>query len=398
MCFGPFRPLRQLCHWGPFVAIFLILYITTTAIVCDLSSWPPLRDSPLSVAHCAVLLIWGLTIFYNYFHAVFLGPGFVPKGWRPENPEDEKSLQFCQPCGGYKAPRAHHCRYCKRCVMKMDHHCPWINACCGHRNHAYFTKFLIFAVLGCAHGAIVCMYTVYLQLFQLILYPRRRYMVQEIRQSPYYEFTIIHIICSILAIGFALGVCIAVGILFFIQMKSILKNETGIETWIKTKANARHRRKGTEFIYPYHLGWKKNLAEVFTWSGIPNGDGMEWVVREGCDQYTLTREQLAQKVEKKHRLVEYEVTDDYSGSVCAISHGICTCIRIPLSDEPRIKVEIGDIIMVSRWKKYWLYGDKVLETDEEKAKGRVRGWFPSNCAEEFVIDNCSNGTNKPKED
>lgn len=287
--------------------------------------------------------------------------------------------------------------------MKMDHHCPWINTCCGHQNHAHFTNFLIFAVFGCGHGALVAMYTIYLQFFQMIIYPRRRYMMEAIQKSPYLTFGFVHLICAILAVGFALGVCIAVSILFSIQMKSILKNETGIESWIKAKANARHQRRGGTFLYPYHLGWKRNLWEVFTWSGVPNGDGLSWPVVEGCNQFTLTREQLAQKSEKKQRLVEYEVTDDYSGYACTLSHGLCTCIRVPLSDEPRIPVEIGDIIMVSRWKKYWLYGDKVLDEDQ-KEKGRVRGWFPSNCAQEFVITEeeeeryKTNSTNKLKSD
>lgn len=31
-----------------------------------------------------------------------------------------------------------------------------------------------------------------------------------------------------------------------------------------------------------------NFKQVFTWSGVPEGDGLEWRVREGCDQYSLT--------------------------------------------------------------------------------------------------------------
>lgn len=83
MCFGPLRPLRQLCHWGPFIAIFLMLYITTNAVICALVVWPPLKEDPLSVAHCSLLVIWCFIIFYHYFYAMFLGPGFVPKGWKP---------------------------------------------------------------------------------------------------------------------------------------------------------------------------------------------------------------------------------------------------------------------------------------------------------------------------
>lgn len=41
-------------------------------------------------------------------------------------------------------PRAHYCRTCKRVVLRMDHHCMFVNTCIGHRNHHYFLRFLLF--------------------------------------------------------------------------------------------------------------------------------------------------------------------------------------------------------------------------------------------------------------
>lgn len=100
-------------------------------------------------------------------------------------------LQFCSVCEGYKAPRSHHCRKCERCVMKMDHHCPWIAGVCicfvshspsnqmfksyfcffyfiffvmqcvGWNNHAHFTSFLAFSVLGCIQSSIILGASVY---------------------------------------------------------------------------------------------------------------------------------------------------------------------------------------------------------------------------------------------
>ncbi|KAF8636073.1 hypothetical protein AX17_003780 [Amanita inopinata Kibby_2008] len=40
-----------------------------------------------------------------------------------------------------KPHRAHHCRNCGTCVLKYDHHCPWIGQCVGARNHKFFLNF-----------------------------------------------------------------------------------------------------------------------------------------------------------------------------------------------------------------------------------------------------------------
>jgi len=44
----------------------------------------------------------------------------------------------------------------------------------------------------------------------------------------------------------------------------------------------------SEFSYPYDLGWFRNLKQVFYDSEFKEGDGIEYAVRDGCDQYTLT--------------------------------------------------------------------------------------------------------------
>lgn len=57
--------------------------------------------------------------------------------------------RFCKWCQKYKPDRCHHCRICKRCVLRMDHHCPWIMNCVGFRNHKYFFLLVVYAVLNC---------------------------------------------------------------------------------------------------------------------------------------------------------------------------------------------------------------------------------------------------------
>ncbi|PWN21149.1 hypothetical protein BCV69DRAFT_282647 [Microstroma glucosiphilum] len=47
-----------------------------------------------------------------------------------------------------KPERAHHCSVCKTCIIKFDHHCPWLNQCVGLYNERYFVGFLVYMVLG----------------------------------------------------------------------------------------------------------------------------------------------------------------------------------------------------------------------------------------------------------
>ena len=57
--------------------------------------------------------------------------------------------RFCKKCQSPKPDRAHHCSTCKRCVLKMDHHCPWLATCVGLYNYKPFLLFLIYTSLFC---------------------------------------------------------------------------------------------------------------------------------------------------------------------------------------------------------------------------------------------------------
>ena len=92
-------------------------------------------------------------IYFNYYFAVSTSPGH-PEGAvasvRTIEDGDTGIQDFkeCKKCNAPKPPRSHHCSVCKRCILKMDHHCPYINNCVGHFNYRYFFCFLLWTTVG----------------------------------------------------------------------------------------------------------------------------------------------------------------------------------------------------------------------------------------------------------
>jgi palmitoyltransferase len=99
------------------------------------------------------------------------------------------------------------------------------------------------------------------------------------------------------------------------------------------------------------------------------------------------------------RTRRYRIVSKVTGSwFPLLSYGFKVCIHPPFTDEPRIKLEPDDLVNVTRWRKHWLFGEKVQEpaveqngkTKEDKLEikpKRVRGWFPRKAAIEFFEDN-----------
>ena len=150
-------------------------------------------------------------------------------------------------------PRTHHCSICERCVLKMDHHCPWTLNCIGAHNHAHFLRFLFYTVLAD--------FTV------LIFLCRRIYSIYLIAHlSSIHGPSTTELIFLVLTTFSSFVTLFLVSILLGYQIWSVIENTTTIEALEKKRVRSLGRKdialKKLNFRTIQPLA--SNLAAVFS--------------------------------------------------------------------------------------------------------------------------------------
>lgn len=137
---------------------------------------PSLNDSLYGSLNALILSTFVCLSILSHARAAYFDPGFVPlprKGidfsdaQTNEKPKPNgEGWTICNRCDTYRPGRAHHCRVCKRCVRRMDHHCPWINNCVGEFNQKYFMLFLFYV-------GVTSLYSASFVIWSLVVFPQK---------------------------------------------------------------------------------------------------------------------------------------------------------------------------------------------------------------------------------
>ncbi|XP_006765152.1 PREDICTED: palmitoyltransferase ZDHHC3 isoform X2 [Myotis davidii] len=315
------------------VTWFLVLYAEFVVLFVMLI---PSRDYVYSIINGILFNLLAFLALASHCRAMLTDPGAVPKGNATK--EFIESLQLkpgqvvykCPKCCSIKPDRAHHCSVCKRCIRKMDHHCPWVNNCVGENNQKYFVLFTMYIALISLHALIMvgfhflhCFEEDWTNLLQAHGLTREGTAETRISQEKTQPLTGSSTECSyfsppttvillILLCFEGLLFLIFTSVMFGTQVHSICTDETSIER-LKRKQQPRERRgswKGVKetfggnfspnwfnpFSGPYHPvlrdeGWVRQVA---------SSDNME----------TTTEEQSEEQSEERKDEDSVEVTDE----------------------------------------------------------------------------------------
>eukprot|EP00915_Cephaloidophora_sp_WS-2016_P000921 GHVH01001211.1.p1 GENE.GHVH01001211.1~~GHVH01001211.1.p1 ORF type:complete len:440 (-),score=42.39 GHVH01001211.1:200-1519(-) len=172
-------------------------------------------------------------------------------------------IKICSTDSWVRPPRSRHCGRCGKCVMKHDHHCPWIGNCVGPMNYKFFHLFLWSNFIMCAA------YSVWQALWFLDILNRRelwnatiittdghRYKASWLRLFEYLASSHVTLMMNLIC---ALSFAIACGVLTLQSVIVVITNRTIAES--STFGQRFHRKD-----WPYYRGIIQNTMEVFTMS------------------------------------------------------------------------------------------------------------------------------------
>jgi len=156
-----------------------------------------------------------------------------------ETTNDVGVIRICKSCSLIKPDRAHHCSTCGCCLLKMDHHCPWVNNCVGFHNYKYFVVFLFW-------GSMYCLYIICTSIMYFIEF------WQDLRTAPPTRYNFLFVFFVAIMFGFSQM------ILLFYHLYLVGANRTTLEGFRAPT----FRGSGADKL-GFNIGCRQNFKEVF---------------------------------------------------------------------------------------------------------------------------------------
>ncbi|XP_014348045.1 palmitoyltransferase ZDHHC20-B [Latimeria chalumnae] len=169
---------QKVLSWFPVVFIALVVCWSYYAYVVELCLLT-IGSTGEKVIYLVIFHLSFVMFVWSYWKTIFTHPASPSKEFclsksdkdqyeREDRPESQQeilrraakdlplytrtgtgAIRYCDRCQVIKPDRCHHCSACDMCILKMDHHCPWVNNCVGFSNYKFFIQFLAYSLLYC---------------------------------------------------------------------------------------------------------------------------------------------------------------------------------------------------------------------------------------------------------
>ncbi|CAH1779830.1 unnamed protein product [Owenia fusiformis] len=234
------------CVFFTWLLVFYAIYVVIFVMLI------PYPYPVYSTINGMIFLFGCFLAISSHARCMLSDPGAVPRGNATKENIMKLGLQEgqvvykCPKCISIKPERAHHCSVCRRCIRKMDHHCPWVNNCVGENNQKYFVLFTLYIFIISVHAMAISV----------------QYFITCVGSdwsgcSNYSPAATTVFIIFLVFEGLLFGIFTA--IMCGTQLSAICTDETGIEQLKKEQATWERKSKWLSikavFGHPFSITW-----------------------------------------------------------------------------------------------------------------------------------------------